>query len=195
MAGFPASASLRLLIRPEMPGWGAGCRRPRGGTAAPALPRRSPAQALTPPSAQINSALGSAPQLQHEAVVHQPPYFLQEEPGHIQIPKGMCKGSLRDGSPHQDTFAWQGNAGAHLSAGGPAAPAAPRAAGVLVLSVRAPPGLSHSEGLFPREELSGRILSKRWQHIQRLHEALSLKCPFSLQGACPINEPISTPGC
>lgn len=194
MAGFPASASLRLLIRPEMPGWGAGCRRPRGGTAAPALPRRSPAQALTPPSAQINSALGSAPQLQHEAVVHQPPCFLQEEPGHIQIPKGMCKclgmglhtrTRLLGREMRELTFlrAARQRQRHHVRPG------------VLVLSVRAPPGLSHSEGLFPWEELSGRILSKRWEHIQRLHEALSLKCPFLLQGACPINEPISTPGC
>lgn len=135
---------------------------PRGHSSA------SPAQALTPPSAQINSALGSEPQLQHEAVLHQPPCFLQEEPGHVQIPKGICKGLFRDGSPHQDAFAeltflWPGQQ--HYARG--------------MLCSRcwlhsASPTAAAWEGF-----------GESWEHVQKLHEALSLKCPFLLprQGA------------
>lgn len=129
----------------------------------------SPAQALTPPSAQINSALGSAPQLQHEAVVHQPPCLLQEELGHIQIPKGICKGLFRDGCPHQDAFAeltflWQSH------------------------------GTTQGWGcwcsrcwLHPTSPSAWEGFGESWEHIQRLHEALSLKCPFLLHQGAHLN--------
>lgn len=87
MAGFPASASLRLLIRPERPG--RGCRGPRGAAAAPALP----AQALTPPSARINSALGSR-RAAARGWGAPAPCVLREEPGHSRSRREFVQARL-----------------------------------------------------------------------------------------------------
>lgn len=81
VAGFPASASLRLLTRPGTPGRG-DMLPPSPAGAHPAPPRPSPARALTPLPGR-----GIVPPTQLRGCGE------QEEPGWIRIPKGVCRGA------------------------------------------------------------------------------------------------------